>query len=101
MIVCNYVAALFHRNAHPSLFSLAYAEHFTFSQVQTSELGFCLSTFKAALALMTENRLLNRNRCACVCVIYKLLLRVTYTNWAVWRCSRRHASVNVPVGASH
>lgn len=42
--------------------SLAYAEHFTFSQVQTSELGFCLSTFKAALALMTESRLLNRNR---------------------------------------
>ena len=42
--------------------TVAYAEYFTFFNVQTSELGFILSTFKAALALMAESRLLRRNR---------------------------------------
>lgn len=42
--------------------SLAYAEYFTFFNAQTSELGFCLTTYKAALQLMLESRILRKNR---------------------------------------
>jgi hypothetical protein len=42
--------------------TVAYAEYFTFFDVQTTELGFCLTSFKAALSLITESRLLKRYR---------------------------------------
>ncbi len=42
--------------------SVAYAESFTFFNVQTSELGFCLTSVQAALTLLLRSQLLRRNR---------------------------------------
>jgi hypothetical protein len=44
------------------LASVAYAESFTFFNVQTSELGFCLTSVQAALTLLLRSQLLRRNR---------------------------------------